>query len=420
MADILDSITPDSHSPSMPTSQSGDVPADQYYTQSSNPKIPAEGIAPESLIISGGGIDGFGDAPKTPSGWVKSMGIGIVFLLLLIVLPIGVYFVSQRQSLNDIRNRAATTYPPSNCGGFSLPKQGCEGGVYYCNSNQKWGCNMGGTITGACPNPYLTGGGDPCMKNGVHVSCSEVGMIRCYCGGPAKDKPGAVWVAGSSAGGATCGDMCGGVGYNCGNSCQHHNEPAITTTSSTNTPTATRTPTHTPTSTLTHTPTQTPTGTISVTPTHTPTSSLTATPTHTPTATPTVAVGCNEVCTINTDCTNGMVCADSRCRNPQCTEQSSCQCVSNTPTHTPTATPTPVAYVGCNSACSVNTDCSSGLVCVDSACRNPSCTEKTSCQCDEIVLAPTPQTPVAGSGPSVMGAAVIAGGFFLLLFGLAL
>jgi hypothetical protein len=77
-------------------------------------------------------------------------------------------------------------------------------------------------------------------------------------------------------------------------------------------------------------------------------------------------------------------------------------------------------YAGCNSACTVNTDCASGLVCIDSACRNPSCTEKTSCQCDEIAVAPTPQTPVAGTGPSVLGAAVIAGGFFLLLFGLAL
>jgi hypothetical protein len=150
---------------------------------------------------------------------------------------------------------------------------------------------------------------------------------------------------------------------------------------------------------------------------------LTSTPTNTPTATPTPQVGCDYSCTMNSDCSSGLVCSGARCRNNSCTEQSNCQCPgatsTPTPTNTPTPTPTPIVYVGCNSGCTVNTDCMTGLVCMDSLCRNPSCTEKASCQC-AIAAAPTPKTPVAGTGPSILGASVIAGGFLLVLLGLAL
>jgi hypothetical protein len=56
---------------------------------------------------------------------------------------------------------------------------------------------------------------------------------------------------------------------------------------------------------------------------------------------------------------------------------------------------------------------------VDSSCRNASCTEKTTCSCD-VAAAPTPKTPIAGTGPSVLGVSVISVGALLLLFGLAL
>lgn len=137
--------------------------------------------------------------------------------------------------------------------------------------------------------------------------------------------------------------------------------------------TPTQTPTITPTNTPTNSPTNTPTNTPTMTPTNTPTNS----PTNTPTVSPT-----------------------------------------NTPTNTSTPTATPTPKVGCNSGCTVNTDCMAGLVCLDSVCRNPSCSESSSCQCE--VAVPLPQTPVAGTGPSILGASVIAGGFLLVLLGLAL
>ncbi len=130
----------------------------------------------------------------------------------------------------------------------------------------------------------------------------------------------------------------------------------------------------------TGTPTPTPTGTI--TPTPTPTETPTPTPTSTPTGTPTV-----------------------------------------TPTPTPpisyTPTPTPTTTVGCNSSCTLNTDCISGLVCIGGSCRNASCTSETSCVCPVAEALPTPKIPVSG-GPSILGAFIIAGGLLILSLGLAL
>ncbi len=119
------------------------------------------------------------------------------------------------------------------------------------------------------------------------------------------------------------------------------------------------------------------------TPTSTPTSTPTATPTPTPTSTPTPTPG------------------------------------QANPTATPT--PTQVTLASCNKGCTLNSDCATDLVCVDGACRNPSCTTQTNCSC-EVAQAPqpTPKVPVSGTGPSVLGASVIAGGLLILLLGLAL
>ena len=139
------------------------------------------------------------------------------------------------------------------------------------------------------------------------------------------------------------------------------------------------------------------------------------TPTNTPTPTP--LASCNNGCTVNADCAAGLVCeSDSdTCRNPSCTEKSNCTCdIVLAPTPTPLLS-------SCNNGCTVNTDCAAGLVCDSDTCRNPSCTEKTNCTCDIAEAAvPTPQTPVAGTGPSVLGASIIGSAFLLILLGLAL
>ncbi len=89
----------------------------------------------------------------------------------------------------------------------------------------------------------------------------------------------------------------------------------------------------------------------------------------------------------------------------------------------PTATPMPrqVALASCNNACTLNADCAGGLVCVEGSCRNPSCTTQANCSC-EVAQAPqqTPRVPVSGTGPSILGASIIAGGLLILLLGLAL
>lgn len=104
----------------------------------------------------------------------------------------------------------------------------------------------------------------------------------------------------------------------------------------------------------------------------------------------------------------------------------------NTPTPTPTpgqqivyvnptATPTPVqqTVASCNNACTINTDCAGGLVCVDSFCRSAACTSDTTCACAATTVQPTPKTPVSG-GPTVLGASVIGIGMLILILGLAL
>lgn len=128
------------------------------------------------------------------------------------------------------------------------------------------------------------------------------------------------------------------------------------------------------TETLTPTPTPTPTPTLTNTPTSTPTPVPTSTPTPTPE-----------------------------------------QIVYNTPT--PTPEPPPAA---CNTSCTLNTDCTNGLVCIGGACRNPSCTSQADCVCVVAQAQPTPKVPVSGSGTSVLGASIIAGGLLILLLGFAL
>ncbi|MBI5449235.1 hypothetical protein HY948_02850 [Candidatus Gottesmanbacteria bacterium] len=110
-----------------------------------------------------------------------------------------------------------------------------------------------------------------------------------------------------------------------------------------------------------------------------------------------------------------------------------------TATPGPTSTPTPTPRPGgptptpgpskaiCNQSCTATSDCSSGLTCLGNVCRNASCDTKTNCTCDVAAgptptptIPPVPKVPVAGTGPTVLGASVIGSGLLLLLLGLIL
>lgn len=210
--------------------------------------------------------------------------------------------------------------------------------------------------------------------------------------------------------------------------------------------------------------------------------SPTPNPSITPTNTPLPPASCNQSCQ-NTSCSNGLICVDGAyCRNRECPSRSNCICpeierdrresrevvpdgfcqtgrictentstptntlsptvtntptptstptntptgttsITNTPTHTPSYTPTntPVpTLASCNKICTVTSDCVSDLTCIDGACRNPSCTEKTNCSCDIAQVPETPEVPVSGIGPGLLGLFISAGALLLILFGLAL
>ncbi|MBI5614305.1 PKD domain-containing protein [Candidatus Gottesmanbacteria bacterium] len=78
-------------------------------------------------------------------------------------------------------------------------------------------------------------------------------------------------------------------------------------------------------------------------------------------------------------------------------------------------TPTPAPY--CGTTCSTSTDCTSGMLCSNGVCRNPSCPTSTNCLCVTPTEAPVPKIPVSGTG-AVLGASVVGSGLLLLLIGL--
>lgn len=94
------------------------------------------------------------------------------------------------------------------------------------------------------------------------------------------------------------------------------------------------------------TPTRTPTPRPTATPTRTPTPSRTPTqrpPTATPTRTPTPTTipACNSVCSSDAQCPSGLICSGGFCRNSQCTSQTNCVCLAPTATLTPVPSATP-------------------------------------------------------------------------------
>jgi hypothetical protein len=284
------------------------LPGEGIIVPSRNP-IPADAPPPSS------------NRKSKLSGKPNAM-VALVVLFLLVSTGLIFVFVTQQQSLNDLRNRAYNdgVYPGNGC------YDGTPNGT--CGANEACSCFGGSCTCGP------TGGQNSCY----HTICPA----NYHCQGSETN--------------AYCvpDDNDGCTGNNCDEDTPTPTQPV------TNTPTHTPTPTLT--ITLTPTPSSTPSGTV------TPTVTLTATPT-------------------------------------------------GTPGNTSTPTPTKIVYAACNGACTVNLDCGTGLVCLDNVCRNPSCVGSANCQCD-IVTSPTPKIPVAGTGPSVLGASVVAGGFFLLLLGL--
>ena len=69
----------------------------------------------------------------------------------------------------------------------------------------------------------------------------------------------------------------------------------------------------------------------------------------------------------------------------------------NNPTPVPTAGPTTPPLAQCTQSCTSNTDCSSGLSCIDSMCLNASCPAETDCICPLPTKAAYPTAvPTAG------------------------
>lgn len=119
----------------------------------------------------------------------------------------------------------------------------------------------------------------------------------------------------------------------------------------------------------------------------TPTPGLCACPTPTPIV---VTSQCNGPCMTNANCTNGNVCLNDKgtgwvCRNPACYQASGCNCAAVTPT--PTPTPINQVKYSCGGFCLTSDDCQSGLSCVSVTntrqCRNPNCSDTSSCLCTQ-------------------------------------
>jgi len=96
-------------------------------------------------------------------------------------------------------------------------------------------------------------------------------------------------------------------------------------------------------------------------------------------------LSCNDGCSSNTDCSDGLECVGGACRNPECSAETDCTCE--------------VIKSSCNQSCTVNSDCVEGLICSGGSCRNPSCTPETDCVCPTSTPTGT-STPTATATPT--------------------
>ncbi len=261
-------------------------------------------------------------------------------------------------------------------------------------------------------------GGDACTT----VECGLNGTIdlRSSC-----SNQGRSWCVNMTGKGMTC---CA-AGYDCHPSGKGCSGSGGGTSSDGDTDTPAATATIPPTATITVSPTAT--VTITVTPTATPSATVTVTPTATPSATVTVEptiVDCNDRCTADDDCSDGLFCdtESDRCRKPECSTSSSCRC--------PTATPEPTP-VGCNKRCTSDDGCTEGLFCDTESdrCRKPECSTSSSCRCPTArpteTDSPTRRVTRVASQPTILkeagildfpGAAVFGSGLLLTVIGILL
>ncbi len=179
----------------------------------------------------------------------KRFGTGFVMalLLILITLPVGVYFISQQGSLNDVRNRAAgnTLYTGSRCSGTS--DSSCAAGTkcvstpygYYCGpvstdyqtiENGSECTTNASSANYECPNKCKSG--TFYVKNGVYycgtpdgTRCTGVDDASCGSGKQCFATPYGFYCGAASTGARTLkdGEVCAAdaasAAYACRNSC---------------------------------------------------------------------------------------------------------------------------------------------------------------------------------------------------------
>jgi hypothetical protein len=298
----------------------------------------------------------------------KKRGILIAGLVLLILtLPVAIYYITQSPQFAEIRSRATTTGTyPNSCPNTDSSCQ--VGGSNY----REWLPNH--VICGTC-----TDGDNVC---GTWEG--EPGVIKSAC------CLGSCTVTGSQYP-WTFEDYCLSTHTSNREACYHSATDCarVHPCNTTGTPTSTGNPNNTP----THT--STPTGTVTITPTDTDTSTPTGTDTNTPTPTntPTTPIpgACDASCGSDSECESGLNCLTvtgvKRCRRAACSDHLDCSCPS-------TATPTVYATTTSSYASLIST-------------ATPT-------------AQPTPKIPVSGIGPGVVGTLSVTGSIILLILGLAL
>lgn len=250
----------------------------------------------------------------------------------------------------------------NNCGGSK-----CAIGFQYCDAttNECVGIpGIGGVDKCDGIAPDIAGVQSCCVLKGVGVYSDE-SMTNTTNPVPDGSIPGEVdqrthWT--NCASGTTCrqGVGCIGPGERVADTVREAGQTSVVATTTITTTTTIR-------PTVTTTPTATPTATITVT--------VTATPSATITVKPTVAV-CNESCTKDDDCANGLFCdsESNKCRKSECSSEKDCSC--------PEVTPEPT-IVGCNYKCKTDDNCSGGLICDSDSgrCRKAVCSDEKDCSC---------------------------------------
>jgi len=310
---------------------------------------------------------------KKKSGSNKTiLLVGLV--LLIITLPVAIYFITQRQQLADTRSKAA--------GCQCFPNEvSCDSAGMNSTSGS---CSLG-TKTGHCclskitdqivvtttkPKPTSTpttkpasGGGTGGGTSGGTPAGRTATNSFAGCGYLEKPPLSGLKPCDSS----TCGGDCGVFTYDCGQwcfdkACGGSGCQAIAAKDAADAAAAA----------------------AAATPEPTAPPSPTAVPTAAPTSAPNSSL-CDASCTTDSNCASGLTCSSvdgiNRCRNASCPAESTCTC--------PGATNTPAPTTATTTTTSSNDTTGQAM-------------------------------PTSGVGPGIIGSITVIGSVFLLLIGLAL